>query len=84
MLCDRVERVADPIHKGLALDLGGFLPGGAFGVRATNRKHELGRLSLDAGWPSGSLPSSSAWHGFYHYREYTEESLISQTNSIDF
>jgi hypothetical protein len=80
----RVERVADPVHEGLVVNLGELLPGSTLSVSATNRDDVFGRLPLDAGGPSGSRALPSSRHDLLnHYREYTEKSLISQTISFD-
>jgi hypothetical protein len=79
-----VERVADPVHQGLSLDCGVLFPGGTFGVSAANRDDVFGRLPLNTGGPSGSLSLPASRHDpLNHYREYTDKSLISQTNSVD-
>lgn len=81
----RVECVPDPVNERLAVDGGLLLPLSAFRVGAADRNDEFGRLPFDAGGPSGSFPSSTSRHSsLNHYRKYTEESLISQTNSFDF
>ena len=80
-----VERVSDPVDKGLVVDLGAAFPCDTLGVSAANRDDVFGGLPLNAGGPSGSRSLSSPWHNsLNHYREYTEKSLISQTNSFDF
>lgn len=85
MIRGLVERVADPIDKGLVVDSCGLLPGSTLGVSAANGKNEFGGLPFNAGGPSGSLPLPSSRHkSLIHYREYSEKSLISQTNSFDF
>ena len=79
-----VERVADPVDERLIVDSGVLLPGDTFGVSAANRDDVFGGLPLDPGGPSGPVSLSSPWHkSLNHYREYTEKSLISQTNSFD-
>lgn len=54
-------------------------------MSAANGDDVFGRLPFNAGGPSRSLPSSTSRHKLLnHYREYSQESLISQTNSFDF
>jgi hypothetical protein len=77
-----IKRVSDPIDKGLVVYLGRFLPGGTFGMSASNWKDEFGGLTLNAGGPSGSRSLSASRH-LNHYREYSGKSLNSQTISVD-